>query len=67
MGKKNTTKIRVYQEDARKWGDYCKMTRGPSAELFNKIMKSEKLKLDKKIQEEALKEEQRILRRLGKI
>lgn len=51
--KKTTRHIRITPEDKLVWKEYCKILGETSPKLFNKIIRSEELELDKRIVKEA--------------
>lgn len=63
MGKENSTAIRVKMSDRELWKKYCKITGESSPRLFNKVMNSKKLELDRRMIEESLKKQEDIKRR----
>lgn len=65
MAKKNSTHIRTYKSDKEKWAEMCKTLGTPSPELFNKVMTSENINLNKRVLEELQKKEQALKRKMG--
>lgn len=51
----STTNIRIARQDLARWKTYCRELNTPSSRLFNKILNSENLSLEKKIKEERRK------------
>ena len=65
MAKKNSTHIRTWKNDKEKFKDYCKALGTTSPELFNKLINSEKVNLNKRVIEELKKKEESLKRRAG--
>lgn len=65
--KKNSVHIRVKQEDAKTWKEYCKALGEPSPKLFSKVIKSKEVRLDERIMNEYKKKEMELKRRLMKL
>lgn len=65
MAKEKTDLIRIMGKDKTKWSEYCKALGTSSPKLFNKVMNSQNLNLDKKILEELQKKEMQLKRKLN--
>lgn len=65
MAKKNSTHIRTYKNDKEKFKEYCKALGKSSPEMFNKLITSEKLNLDKRVLQELRKKEEALRRKAG--
>ena len=62
---KQSIHIRVRPIDHEVWKNYCDALGEKSPELFNKVMTSEKLRLNEKIIEELRKKEEDVLRKIS--
>lgn len=60
-----STQIRIKQKDKEEWDKYCEALNKSSPELFNKILSSEKLDIQRRIIEEYHKKSKEIERRFG--
>ena len=50
---KGTRFIRIKNDDYEKWKSYCQKLEKPSSDLFSRILNSQKLELDKRIEQES--------------
>lgn len=65
--KKNSTTIKVRQQDRQTWRDYCNFLGESSPRLFSKVLQSKELNLSKRILDEKKKREEDFKRKAGLI
>lgn len=62
---KKSDHIRIRPEDKKKWAAYCEALGVKSPDLFSKIMKSERIKLNQRIAEELNKKREDFIKKLS--